>query len=143
MTSNAGSTSNTNSIGFGATSEAKRNKILDSLREIFRPEFLNRIDEIVVFEQLSKEQLLQIVNLMLSETAKVLQDKDITMEVSAEAKEFILQQGTDLKYGARPLRRAIQRYIEDEISDLILKSELKNGQKITITFDTKLHFNVQ
>ena len=143
MTSNAGSTSNTNSIGFGATSEAKRNKILDSLREIFRPEFLNRIDEIVVFEQLSKEQLLQIVNLMLLETAKVLQDKDITMEVSAEAKEFILQQGTDLKYGARPLRRAIQRYIEDEISDLILKSELKNGQKITITFDTKLHFNVQ
>ena len=80
---------------------------------------------------------------MLSETAKVLQDKDITMEVSTEAKEFILQQGTDLKYGARPLRRAIQRYIEDEISDLILKSELKNGQKIAITFDTKLHFNVQ
>ena len=143
MTSNAGSTSNTNSIGFGATSEAKRNKILDSLREIFRPEFLNRVDEIVVFEQLSREQLLQIVDLMHSETAKVLQDKDITMEVSTEAKEFILQQGTDLKYGARPLRRAIQRYIEDEISDLILKSELKNGQKIAITFDTKLHFNVQ
>ncbi len=143
MTSNAGSTLNTNSIGFGANSETQKNKILDALKEIFRPEFLNRIDEIVVFERLSKEQLLQIVDLMLSETSKVLQDKDITMEVSLEAKEYILQQGTDFKYGARPLRRAIQRYIEDEISDLILKSELRNGQKIIITFDTELHFNVQ
>ena len=80
---------------------------------------------------------------MLAETSKVLQDKDITMEVTKEAKEFILEKGTDFKYGARPLRRAIQRYIEDEISDLILKSELKNGQKITITFDTELHFNVK
>ena len=143
MTSNAGSTLNTNSIGFGAAETARKNKILDSLKEVFRPEFLNRVDEIVVFDQLSKEQLLQIVDLMLAETSKVLKDKDITMEVSTEAKEYILEQGTDLKYGARPLRRAIQRYIEDEISDLILKSELKNGQKIVITFDTELHFNVQ
>ena len=143
MTSNAGSTLNTNSIGFGAGEQAKKNKILDTLKEVFRPEFLNRVDEIVVFDQLNKEQLLQIVDLMLEETAKVLQDKDITMEVSQEAKEYILSQGTDFKYGARPLRRAIQRYIEDEISDMILKSELKNGQKIVITFDTELHFNVK
>ncbi|MCR5145789.1 MAG: ATP-dependent Clp protease ATP-binding subunit [Clostridia bacterium] len=143
MTSNAGSTLNTNSIGFGANAQARKSKVLDSLKEIFRPEFLNRVDEIVVFEQLNKEQLLQIVDLMLSETSKVLQDKDITMIVSKEAKEFILEQGTDLKYGARPLRRAIQRYIEDEISDLILKQELKNGQTIEITFDTKLQFNVK
>ena len=143
MTSNAGSTLNTNSIGFGGTAETQKNKILDTLKDVFRPEFLNRVDEIVVFEQLTKEQLLQIVDLMLAETSKVLQDKDITMEVSLEAKEYILQQGTDFKYGARPLRRAIQRYIEDEISDLILKSELKNGQKVSITFDSKLNFNVQ
>ncbi len=143
MTSNAGSTLNTNSIGFGAGEQAKKNKILDTLKEVFRPEFLNRVDEIVVFDQLNKEQLLQIVDLMLDETAKVLQDKDITIEVSSEAKEFILEQGTDFKYGARPLRRAIQRYIEDELSDMILKSELKNGQKVVITFDTELHFNVK
>ncbi len=143
MTSNAGSTLNTNSIGFGSAAEAKKSKILDSLKDVFRPEFLNRIDEIVVFDQLSQEQLIQIVDLMLAETQKVLQDKDITMEVTNEAKNYILKQGTDFKYGARPLRRAIQRYIEDEISDLILKSELKNGQKIVITFDTQLHFNVQ
>jgi len=143
MTSNAGSTLNTNSIGFGANSEAKKNKVLDSLKDIFRPEFLNRVDEIVVFEQLTKEQLLQIVDLMLNETSKVLQDKNITMEISSEAKEYLLEKGTDLKYGARPLRRAIQRYIEDEISDLILKSELKNGQTIAITFDRELCFNVK
>ena len=143
MTSNAGSTLNTNSIGFGATEATKKAKIMDTLKDVFRPEFLNRVDEIVVFDQLTKEQLLKIVDLMLAETSKVLNDKDITMEVSEEAKEYILSQGTDFKYGARPLRRAIQRYIEDEISDLILKSELKNGQKITITFDTELHFNIQ
>ena len=143
MTSNAGSTLNTNSIGFGASEQDKKNKILDTLKEVFRPEFLNRVDEIVVFDQLNKEQLLQIVDLMLAETAKVLQDKDITIEVSSKAKEFILDHGTDFKYGARPLRRAIQRYIEDELSDMILKSELKNGQKVEITFDTELHFNVK
>ncbi len=143
MTSNAGSTLNTNSIGFGDTSETKKNKILDSLKEVFRPEFLNRIDEIVVFDSLNKEQLLQIVDLMLAETSKVLADKDIEMSVTNEAKEYLLTKGTDLKYGARPLRRAIQRYIEDEISDLILKGELKNGQKVSITFDTELHFNVE
>ena len=143
MTSNAGSTLNTNSIGFGDTSETKKNKILDSLKEVFRPEFLNRVDEIVVFDQLNKEQLLQIVDLMLNETSKVLDDKDIKLSVSDEAKEYLLTKGTDLKYGARPLRRAIQRYVEDEISDLILKGELKNGQNISITFDTELHFNVQ
>ena len=143
MTSNAGSTLNTNSIGFGATEATKKAKIMDTLKDVFRPEFLNRVDEIVVFDQLTKEQLIQIVDLMLAETSKVLKDKDITMEVSKEAKEYILSQGTDFKYGARPLRRAIQRYIEDEISDLILKSELKNGQKVSITFDTELHFNIQ
>ena len=143
MTSNAGSTLNTNSIGFGDVTEAKKNKVLDSLREIFRPEFLNRIDEIVVFEQLNKEQLLQIVDLMLGETSKVLADKDIELSISDEAKEYLLNQGTDLKYGARPLRRAIQRYVEDEISDMILRSELKNGQKLSVTCnDNKLIFNV-
>ena len=144
MTSNAGSTLNTNSIGFGSTSEAKKNKILDSLKDVFRPEFLNRVDEIVVFNQLTNEQLIKIVDLMLNETQNVLSDKNITLEVSNEAKQFILNKGTDFKYGARPLRRAIQRYIEDELSDLILKSELKNGQKVTIICnDGDLNFNIE
>ena len=132
MTSNAGSQITHSSIGFGANKEANKNKVLDSLRETFRPEFLNRVDEIVVFDQLDKNQLLDIIDLMLSETSKVLSDKNIIMNVSPEVKNFLLEKGTDIKYGARPLRRAIQRYIEDELSDLILKSELQNGQTVNI-----------
>ena len=143
MTSNAGSATNTNSIGFGNQIESNRNKILNSLRETFRPEFLNRVDEIVVFNPLSEEQLLQIVDLMLFDTQKVLADKNISMKVSLEAKKYLLEKGTDLKYGARPLRRAIQRYIEDELSDLILKSELSNGKTVEINLNKdKLHFEI-
>ena len=132
MTSNAGSNLNTNSIGFNNNETAINNKVLDSLKETFRPEFLNRIDEIVSFKALTNTELLQIVDLMLQNTNKALQDKDIIMNISDSAKNFLLEKGTDLKYGARPLRRAIQRYVEDELSDLILKSDLKNGQTVNI-----------
>ena len=134
MTSNAGSNLNNNSIGFG-NETVDKGKIEDRLKDTFRPEFLNRVDEIIVFNSLNKEQLLQIVDLMLNDTKKVLLEKDITMEVSAEAKEFILEKGTNLKFGARPLRRAIQRYVEDDISEKILRGEIKNGQTITINCD--------
>lgn len=143
MTSNAGSNYNANSIGFGNQVENNKTKILNSLRETFRPEFLNRVDEIVVFNPLTEEQLLQIVDLMLFDTQKILADKNITMKVSIDAKKYLLQKGTDLKYGARPLRRAIQRYVEDEISDLILKSELQDGQTVTINLENDiLHFEI-
>ncbi len=144
MTSNAGSQINHTSIGFGANKEANKNKVLDSLRETFRPEFLNRIDEIVVFDELDNNQLLEIIELMLSETKLVLSDKNIIMNVSDEAKNFILQKGTDIKYGARPLRRAIQRYIEDELSDLILKQDLQNGQTVNIDLENnQLQFKIE
>ena len=144
MTSNAGSNLNTNSIGFGGTSETSKNKMLDALKDLFRPEFLNRVDEIVAFDPLTKEQLLQIVDLMIADTQKVLNDRNIGLIVTDEAKNYLLEKGTDLKYGARPLRRAIQRYIEDELSDMILKSELNNGQKVLIDYkQEKLEFNIQ
>ena len=144
MTSNAGSATNTNSIGFGNQKEGNKNKILNSLKESFRPEFLNRVDEIVVFEPLNEEQLLQIIDLMLFDTQKVLADKNRSMKVTIDAKKFLLEKGTDLKYGARPLRRAIQRYIEDELSDLILKAQLQNGQTVNISLDNdKLKFNIE
>ena len=143
MTSNAGSNLNNNSIGFGKQTVDK-GKIESALKDVFRPEFLNRVDEIVVFDSLTKEQLLQIVDLLLKSTAKALENKDIKLEVSNEAKNFVLEKGTDLKYGARPLRRAIQRYIEDEISDLILRQEVEAGQTIFVNFDgEKLVFNIQ
>ena len=87
----------------------------------------------VVFDPLNKTQLLQIVDLMLEDTKKALADKHILLGVEENAKEELLQKGTDLKYGARPLRRAIQRYIEDELSDKILKGELQNGQTVQVS----------
>ncbi len=134
MTSNSGSNLNNNSIGF-AKKTIDSSKILDSLKETFRPEFLNRIDEIVVFDSLTKSELIKIVDLMLEDTKTALLDKNITLEVSDSAKEFLLDKGTDLKYGARPLRRAIQRYIEDELSEKILKSEIKNGDNVNINIE--------
>ena len=131
MTSNAGSNLNNNSIGFGKQTVDK-SKIEDSLKDVFRPEFLNRIDEIIVFDPLQKEQLLQIVDLMLKDTIKALKEKDISFEISEPAKKYILDKGTNIKFGARPLRRAIQRYIDDEISEKILRSELVNGQTIVV-----------
>ena len=132
MTSNVGSNVNTNSIGFNNDGTTNNSKLQDSLRATFRPEFLNRIDEIVTFKSLTEQQLLQIVDLMLKDTNKALSDKDITLNISDSSKQYLLKKGTDIKYGARPLRRAIQRYVEDELSELILKSELKNGQTINI-----------
>ena len=144
MTSNAGSNLNTNSIGFGGTSTASKNKILDALKATFRPEFLNRVDEIVVFDSLNNDQLLQIVDLMLLDTNKALGDKNIKMNMSEKSKKWLLSKGTDIKYGARPLRRAIQRYVEDELSDMILKKELKNGQTVNVSIENDvLTFNVE
>ena len=142
MTSNAGSNLNTNSIGFGKQTVDK-NKIEDSLKDVFRPEFLNRIDEIIVFNSLNKDELLQIVDLMLKDTIKALKAKDISFEISDSAKQFILDKGTNIKFGARPLRRAIQRYLEDEISEKILKGELTNGQTIKINLsNNELTFEI-
>ena len=140
MTSNAGSNQNNNLIGFNSD-ESNEYRVKDSLKEFFRPEFLNRVDEIIVFKQLTPDQLLQIVDLMLEETKSALKEKNITLQISKTAKQYILDKGTDLKYGARPLRRAIQRYIEDEIADMLLKGELLNGNTISISVkDGELKF---
>ena len=143
MTSNAGSNLNNNSIGFG-NSMMNKNKIMDSLKDVFRPEFLNRVDEIVTFDPLTNEQLLQIVDLMLKDTMKALSDKDIKMNMTKSAKNYILEKGTDIKFGARPLRRAIQRYVEDELSEMILRQQLLDGQTVNIDFvDGNLKFEVK
>ena len=141
MTSNAGSNLNNNSIGFGKQTVDK-SKIQDSLKSIFRPEFLNRVDEIIVFDSLTKEQLLDIIDLLLKETSKALSDKDMSFEITKEAKLYLLEKGTDLKYGARPLRRTIQRYIEDEISERILRGNILPGSTIKVSLENDtLQFN--
>lgn len=143
MTSNAGSNLNTNAIGFNNENQANKSKILDIVKSSFRAEFINRIDEIIVFNSLNKKQLLEIIDLMLKDTINALSQKNMTLDIDASAKEFILEKGTDLKYGARPLRRAIQRYLEDEIAERILMSEFTNGQTIHVTLENdKLEFKV-
>ena len=143
MTSNSGSNLNNNSIGF-AKQTVDKNKISDSLKESFRPEFLNRVDEILIFDSLTENELMQIIDLLLNDTKKALSDKNISLEITEDAKKYLLTNGIDLKYGARPLRRAIQRYIEDELSDMLLRGELKNGQTIFVNLvDNKLDFMVK
>ena len=131
MTSNAGSNLNTNSIGFGKQS-VDNGKINSALKELFRPEFLNRVDEIVTFDSLTSNELLQIIDLLLKHTDEALANKDIKLSVTASAKKYVLEKGTDLKYGARPLRRAIQKYIEDEIAEMLLRSEVMPGQTVKV-----------
>ena len=132
MTSNAGTSYKNKSMGFGNANTLEESEhIKDALKEVFRPEFLNRVDDIVVFTRLSKPQLREIVDLMIKEVQTELAEKGISLHVSDEVKEFLLEKGYDDKYGARPLRRVIQRYIEDEISELYLRKEILDKDSIS------------
>ncbi len=144
MTSNAGSNLNTNSIGFGNNaSMTSSEKILSALKDVFRPEFLNRVDETIVFKPLTQAELIQIVDLLLSKTSDALSSKEIKLELNDDAKKFLVDVGTDLKYGARPLRRAIQKFVEDEIAEMILRNTVIAGQTIHgYVEDGKLKFSV-
>ncbi|MBO5397605.1 MAG: AAA family ATPase [Clostridia bacterium] len=133
MTSNAGSNLNNNSIGFGTTGIIDNSKMISALKDLFRPEFLNRVDEIIPFNSLTENELLQIVDLLLNKTREALSNKEIYLEVTDDAKKYILAKGTDLKYGARPLRRAIQKYIEDEIAEMILRETVKSTQTVIVS----------
>ena len=125
MTSNAGSNLNNNGIGFNKDQAPMvEARVMDALKSTFRPEFLNRVDEVIVFNELTKLELLQIINLMLSEISEELKEKNIHIEFSDEIKEYILEKGYDSKYGARPLRRAIQKYIENELAECLLRNKI-------------------
>ncbi len=133
MTSNAGTSIKANRIGFGNKEyEAMESKVKDALRQAFRPEFLNRIDDIIVFSELTKEELSQIVELMLKEVIKEAKEKKITLTVTDKMKAHILEKGYNTKYGARPLRRAIQKYVEDEISEAYLRGTLKENKSVNV-----------
>ena len=145
MTSNAGSNLNNNTIGFTNSDRIlDKDKIMESLKTTFRPEFLNRVDEIIPFDSLTSKELIKIVDLLLDKTRIAMSNHDLKLEVTQEAKEFLLEKGTDLKYGARPLRRAIQKYIEDEIAERILTGEFSNGKTIKVSIaDGKLVFEAE
>lgn len=131
MTSNAGSNLNSNGIGFNREESSLVDaRVEASLKQTFRPEFLNRVDETIIFHELNKEELLQIVDLMLSEITDELAEKNIFITFDKKVKEYILEKGYEPKYGARPLRRAIQKYIENELAECLLKNELIPNQKV-------------
>jgi ATP-dependent Clp protease ATP-binding subunit ClpA len=133
MTSNAGTSLKASGIGFNRDGyQALESRISSVMKETFRPEFLNRIDEIIVFTELNKDELKQIIELMLKEVDKDVANKGMTINVSDAAKKFILEKGYDPKYGARPLRRTIQRYIEDELAELFLKGVYREGSNIIV-----------
>lgn len=136
MTSNAGTSTKTSGIGFGNNEyKAIENRVKDVLKDIFRPEFLNRIDEVVVFTELSRDELRKIVDLMLGEVQEEVNSKGMLIEVTEAAKNFILEKGYDVKYGARPLRRTIQKNIEDELTEQYLRGRFKAGSKIVVDFE--------
>lgn len=136
MTSNAGTSFNVNTFGFAREGYiALESRVKDALKQTFRPEFLNRVDETVVFTHLSTEELRQIVDLMLKEVLEDVREKNMNILVSDEAKDFLVNKGYDQKYGARPLRRAIQKYIEDEIAELYLKNKFKSGYTIKVDIE--------
>jgi len=145
MTSNVGTSTKANRIGFGDNEyEEIEGRIRDQLKEVFRPEFLNRVDEIVVFTKLSKDELLEIVALMLREVRRDALEKEIDLIFSEEVEGFILEKGYDEKYGARPLRRTIQKLIEDEVAELFLKGEIKEGASIYVGVgEDQLTFHVE
>lgn len=139
MTSNAGTrdVKKTGTVGFGKTSDssdyaAMKSKVMDELKRVFNPEFLNRIDETIVFAALTKKEITEIVEIQLSEVAGRLVDRNIKMIISPEVKKFIVDQGFDPMLGARPLRRAIQRLVEDGMAEEFLKGKFTDGDTIEL-----------
>ena len=128
MTSNAGSDLKSNIAGFGGNDgSSNKIKIDRALKELFRPEFLNRVDEIVIFDELSKEELSGIITLMTKELAEGLSEKGISLEITKEAREVILDEAYNPQYGARPLRRYIERYIEDAVAQALIEGRITAG----------------
>ncbi len=145
MTSNVGADilQRNTSMGFGLESNAEneyekiREKILDETKRVFKPEFLNRLNDLVIFKSLGREDMHAIVDLELRNVSKRLKDRDLVFEFSEEAKSFLIEKGYDEKYGARPLRRAIERYLEDALAEAILGGEIKPGEIIHVNLKSE------
>jgi ATP-dependent Clp protease ATP-binding subunit ClpA len=138
MTSNVGSSSlkEIGPIGFSVharnANENLRTRLMSSLRETFRPEFLNRVDDIIVFNSLTREHLFEIVDIQLANVEKLLKDRHLRLEVTPAAKEAIVAEGYDPQYGARPMRRAIQRMIQDPLALKLLNGEFVEGDTVVV-----------
>jgi len=140
MTSNLGARQiiGAKQLGFSRTDEANqqfqqiKNTVTDELKRAFNPEFLNRVDDVIVFHPLTRAHMDQIVQILLKSLAARLKTQDLTLEVAPEAIDFLVQKGFDQALGARPLKRALQRYLEDPLSEAILRGSLKGGNVIRV-----------
>ncbi len=116
----------------GITYEDMKGRIMGELKKVFRPEFLNRIDDVIVFHKLQKQEIRTIVELLLVRIRETLAERELQLELSDAAKDLLVEKGWDPSMGARPLRRAIQRYIEDPLADFVLRSELTPGGTVLV-----------
>jgi ATP-dependent Clp protease ATP-binding subunit ClpC len=140
MTSNAGASSikRQTSLGFGAMSEDEadfegmKEKILEESKKEFKPEFLNRLDDLVVFRMLEKESLSIIVDLEIEKLLVRLKEKEIELELEQSAREFLIKEGYDPNFGARPMRRAVERHLEDPLAESLLRGEFKGGSSVSV-----------
>jgi len=140
MTSNIGAEMlrKQGSIGFKTQTEevtyqSMKERLLEEVKKAFKPEFLNRVDDIIVFRSLTKEDLLHIVELEVKDVESRLRDQNIKLELSQDAKEFLMEKGFDKQFGARPLKRTIQRFLEDPLAEDIIKGEFKKGGRVKVT----------
>ena len=150
MTSNVGAREITATTPLGFTSSANggmddkemKQRVMGEVKKLFRPEFLNRIDEIIVFKSLTEEEIVKIVDLMIADLRERLIEQNMSINLTLEASRFVAKEGTDLSFGARPLRRAIQRLIEDPLSEQLLEGRWSSGSVIDVDVeDDKLVFN--
>src|SRR5664279_3186861 len=141
MTSNIGASeiARNTPLGFavsddetGITYDDMKNRIMGELKKVFRPEFLNRIDDVIVFHKLAKDEIKQIVELLLLRIRESMAERELQLELSEEAKDLLVEKGWDPAMGARPLRRAIQRYIEDPLADFVLRSQVPAGSTVLV-----------
>ena len=119
----------------GTIPEEVKEKVTGELKNYFRPEFLNRVDDIIVFSALTREQIKKIIDLSLQSLSKRLADREMTLELTDEAKNFIANEAYDPQYGARPVKRYLQKHIETEIASMIIRGDLIDGSTVTIDSD--------
>jgi ATP-dependent Clp protease ATP-binding subunit ClpC len=121
-----------------------KDKVMSELKRVFRPEFLNRLDEVIVFHKLTEKQVFNIMDLMMSRLGQTLELQGILIDIKKSAKDLLLNKGYDSTMGARPMRRAIQNFIEDPISEKIIAGEVKSGQKVVVkSKDGKMQFEIK
>src|SRR6476469_9465833 len=121
--------------------EKMREKIMDEAKRTFRPEFLNRLDDVIVFRSLTKPDLIEILDLEITKVTERLKNKNILLTLDEKAKDFLVQKGYDPNYGARPMRRSVERFLEDPLAEEILKGALHEGEPVNVTVeDSKIVF---